>query len=447
MHRALMHHLFSMGPFAVAHSPLAPRGATLAVLLLLAGCGESAPEGGPVTAFEGGRVVTGDGSAPIEDAVFLVQDGDFIAVGPRAEVEVPGSADRVDLTGQTVIPALVNTHMHTPVGDREALISFLEHNAYWGVGAVASLGLDSSAVSFEVRGQTIPNAARLRTAGRGITAPEPGRTEVPYWVTSEEEARAAVQELAARPVDLVKIWVDSRDGEYDKLSPSVYVALIDEAHNHGLRVAAHIFELEDAKNLLRAGVDAFAHSVRDQEVDEELISLFQGMPLTVLIPNLPNPGVEMDLSWVGATVPEDELAEIQAGATDDAERQRAFEIQANNLAALDEAGVQVAFGTDGGNPWTAHTELEDMVDAGMDPADVIVAATRNSAAFLGINDMGTVEAGKSADFVVLEANPLDDITNLRQISAVYLRGDDVDRDAIAAKLKAPDPASGAADLP
>jgi imidazolonepropionase-like amidohydrolase len=246
-----------------------------------------------------------------------------------------------------------------------------------------------------------------------------------------------VRELAEQSADFVKIWVDDRGGQYERLSPALYSAVIDEAHAHGMRVTAHIFRLEDAKGLLRAGVDAFAHGIRDQDLDDELLALWAERPEVVLVPNLPGPGVPSDVSWI-STVPMDQLDRMQEAASQERPAaQESFGIQARNLARLSEAGVQIAFGTDGSAPWAVHQELEDMVRTGMSPADVIVAATATSAQLLGYDELGTIEVGKSADFVVLDANPLDDITNTRRISAVYLRGERLDRAELAEKFLRP----------
>lgn len=152
----------------------------------------------------------------------------------------------------------------------------------------------------------------------------------------------------------------------------------------------------------------------------------------VLVPNLPDQGVAMDLSWLSETLPAEEVQRLQEASTDRPAVQERFGIQARNLARLHAEGIRIAFGTDGGTAWRVPIELEDMVAAGMSPAEVITAATRNSAELLQLADLGTVEADKSADFIVLDANPLEDITNMRQIADVYLRGEKVDRAGLRA---------------
>ena len=391
---------------------------------------EGSQEAAAVTAFTGARVIVGDGSDPIENATFVVEGDRFLAVGPSVEVAVPAGAERVDLAGRTVIPALIDTHVHLS-RTRAELIGDLQRRAYYGVGAAMSLGQDTGEDVYRVRAETIPGAARYRTAGRGITRPEPGRSDIPFWIATEEEARAAVQELAALAVDIVKIWVDDRNGRYEKLTPALYGAIIEEAHRQGLRVTAHIFTLEDAKGLLRAGVDAFAHGIRDRDVDDEFVELVKARPHVVLVPNLPGRGVAEDLGWLSGTIPAGELAEIQARFVDRPEAQAGFAVQARNLARLNAEGMRIAFGTDGNAGWSPHVEMADMVAAGMTPHEVLVAATSTSAAFLGLEDAGTVAPGRSADFVVLGASPLDDITNTRRIEAVYLRGAAVDRDSLS----------------
>ena len=391
------------------------------------------PQGGSVTLFEGARLIAGDGSAPIENSAFLVQNNRITQVGRKGQLKAPAGAASIDLTGKTVMPAIVDAHTHMP-NERPALVDLLQRKAYFGVAAVISMGQDAGDLASQVREEIIPGAARLRTAGRGITSPEPGRTEIPYWITTEAEARKAVQELAAKKVDIIKIWVDDRDGKYKKLTPALYGAVIDEAHKHNVRVTAHIVTLEDAKGLLRAGLDGFAHSVRDKDIDDEFVAMMKPRKNAFVIPNLPDRGVKTDLGWLSDTLPAEELKKLQDGAaTDRPELQKAFGIQARNLARLNKEGVLIALGTDGGVPWSHHIEMADMVAAGMTPAQVIVAATRNAAQVLRLTDLGTIAAGKSADFIVLDANPLDDITNTRRISAVYLRGSAVDRAAVRSR--------------
>jgi imidazolonepropionase-like amidohydrolase len=420
----------------------------------LAPAAEQRPVATNATLFEGARLVTGDGGAPIEDSAFLIEADRITAIGKKGEIQLPQGATRVDLTGKTVMPALVDAHSHLGYTDvkhnttaaanftRDNLVDHLKRYAYYGIAATLSMGVDRGELPYELRASAVPGAALFRTAGRGIALPNAGpgaeyRKDAAYGVTTEEEARKAVQELAAKKVDIVKIWVDDRGGTVKKLPPPMYRAIIDEAHKNNLRVVAHIFDLADAKELLRSNIDGFAHGVRDKDVDEEFMSLIRQHSNVFVIPNLPDRGVAEDDGWLSETVPADEVKrarEALAKRTPAQIKQQSdlFGVQARNLAKLNAAGVTIGFGTDAGVSvgWPAHAELADMVTAGMTPAQVIVAATKTSAAILKLDQLGGIALGKSADFIVLNGNPLDDITNARRIDRVYLRGQTIDRAAL-----------------
>jgi len=432
-------------------------------LLLLAVCFwyASAQQSG-ATLFEGARLIVGDGSAAIENSAFLVENNRFGAVGRKGRLQAPPGTIRVDLTGKTVMPGIVNAHNHLgwaiiktgeigkEIYSRENLIDHLRRSAYYGIAAVMNFGTDPNDVAFQIRAEPIPGAALFRTAGRGMALPNAGPgaeywKPVAYGVTTEAEARKAVQELAAKKVDIVKIWVDDRNGTVKKLPPPLYRAIIDEAHKHNLRAAAHIFYLEDAKDLLRAGIDGFTHGVRDRDVDDEFIRLLQARRNVFITPNLPDRGATAeDLAFMSETVPAKEVKRIRDAqekrSPEDEKRARAFfDLQSRNLAKVNAAGARIALGTDSGTTvgWDTHQELTDMAAAGMTPAQVIVAATKTAAEVLKLDQLGTIAAGKSADFIVLDANPLDNIDNTRKIAKVYLRGKELDRAAMRAEWTGP----------
>ncbi len=432
-------------------------GRLLAVVLAIAAHGS-----GAVVLYEGARLIPGDGSAPIENSAFLVDNSRFTKIGRKGEVRAPKGAARVDLTGKTVMPGLIDAHTHLgwtivktgridkDTYTKENLVDHLQRLAYYGVAATFNMGTDPGDIAFQIRADPFPGAALLRTAGRGMALPKagPGREiwwPVAYGITNEAEARLAVQELAAKKVDVVKIWVDDRNGTVPKLPPALYRAVIDEAHKQGLRAVAHIYYLEDAKDLLRSGIDGFMHGVRDRDVDDEILKLLKQHPKVFVTPNLPDKGSsEEDFALMGETLPPAEvqrLRGLEAAQTPETKKKARdfFDLQARNLAKFNAAGVRIAFGTDSSTTvgWDVHQEMADMVTAGMTPAQVIVAATKTSADVMKLDQLGTIAAGKSADFVVLDANPLDNIANTRRISKVVIRGTEIDRAALKASWTAP----------
>jgi len=434
--------------------------------------------------FEGARLITGDGSAPIENSAFLVENNRFTRVGRRGELDVPAGAARVELTGKTVMPAMVDLHGHLGFQNvaegtmsketytRENLVDHLERLAYHGVGAVVGIGdlvsrsdlrggrQEWGDVPLRVREEIVPGAALFRTTGPGIAWPgsgpqgHPSRTDVAYPVSSVEEARMAVQDNVQMKPEFIKIWVDNRGGTKKTLTPPLYRAVIEEAHKNNVPVGVHNVTLANAKELMRAGVEGWLHvPVRGGEAtDGELIAIVKERIAKKDRPNLwmttglttawmntqggQRPPWLDDPLLLDTYSPQqvqehwgDPLAKMTPEAVERA--RRTFAEDGRNAMELRAAGVRVVLGTDTGQTrfwigYFAHLGLESFVAMGMTPAEAIVAATRDAAEIARFNT-GMVAAGKSADFIVLDANPLENIANTRRIHTVYLRGQEVPR--------------------
>lgn len=399
-----------------------------------------------VRAFVGARLIDGTGAGPVEDATLVVRDGRIEAVGPAGAVEVPADAERVEVGGRTIVPGFINGHGHVGIAQglqsgpeyysKENVLRQLRLYARYGATTVLSLGGDQEE-AVEVRAaQAEPglDRARLYFAGDAVTGDTPA------------EAQAKVDELAAMGVDTIKIQVDDYLGTREKMPPEVYRAIIERAHEHGLPVAAHLFYLEDAKDLLRSGIDFVAHSVRDQEVDQELIDLFldrgvcYGPTLTREWRQFvyeETPDFFDDPFFRRGADPEvlEQLRDpdFQAGIRDDPTAQRykdILELAKRNLKTLAVAGVGIVLATDSGPParfqgYFEHVELELMAEAGLSPMEILVAATGGAADCLGFQGLGTLEPGNWADLVVLGDDPLETIVNTRSLESVWIAGNGV----------------------
>ncbi len=401
---------------------------------------------GGVKAFTGARLIDGTDRAPVDNATILVRGGRIVSAGPAASVTVPAGAERVSLAGKHVIPGLVNAHGHVgnTVGMEQGHYSAenvqrdLHTYAAYGVTTVFSLGDDQEA-GFKARdAQNTPtlDRARLFVAGP-VLAPK-----------SPDEARKLVGEVAAMKADIVKIRVDDNLGATPKMPPEIYKAVIDEAHKKSMRVAVHLFYLEDAKAVLDAGADFIAHSVRDLDIDDAFVGMLKRRDVCycpTLMREVSTFVYESTPPWFSDPLflkhadmkAVEQLKEpgrqTQMKNSKSAQRYKAgLEVANRNLKKLSDAGVKIAMGTDTGPParfqgYFELMELELEAKAGLTPKQVLASATRDAARCQKLNDVGTLEASKWADFVVLDADPLANISNTRKISAVYVAGNSVAR--------------------
>ncbi len=452
---------------------VAAAGLVAVIGLAISACSGSRPAEAPpaqtpaadVLILNNFTLIDGRGGPPAANSSLIATDGRISWVGPAAQMKAPAGAPVQDLTGKFVMPGLINLHTHVAESDgvvqdpakfftREGVDEDLRLFARHGVTSVASLGSDQplvySIIAEQRKGR--PTTTRIFTAGRGFTVKDgfptnPGNVPgVPYEPSTPAEAVAQMEELAAQRPDLVKFWVHDRFGDFKKTPIEISRPIIETAHKHGLKVVAHVFYLEDAKQLAAAGLDAFGHSVRDRAVDNELISLMKQHG-TWLIPTLfreaatfafadPEPFLR-DPFFTGAVSPRMQKIiaspEYQKALRGDKyfpNYPRYFETAKANLKRIADAGINIGFGTDSGvltrfEGFGEHWELQMMVEAGLTPIQVLTSATGKAAEFLGQRDLGTLEQGKWADIMVLAADPLADIRNTRKIDTVYIAGNRV----------------------
>ena len=416
--------------------------------LMAAACGPGEPEAVEPTpgllAFTGAKLITGEGDA-IDNGTMIVRDGMIESVGAADAIEVPADAATVDLSGRTVTPGLVNAHGHVNnVRGLEADPSFYteEHvvnqlalYARYGVTTVASLGGDGpESIVVRNREDASLTHARIRVAGPVVVADDP------------EEATAIVNEIADMGVDFIKHRVDDNLGNSQKMTPEVYQAVIDASHARGLKLTSHLYYLDDAKSLLEAGSDFLAHSVRDVEVDDELIAMLQETGVCycpTLMREVSTYVYEERPDWfddpfflrdadpaVMAALQEPERMEGVRNSSSAQTYKAQLPVAMENLKKLHDAGIPIAMGTDTGpaarfQGYFEHGEMELMVDSGMTPMETIVASTSAAADCLGIEGVGRLAAGHHADFVVYTADPSVDITNSKTLESVWIAGNEV----------------------
>lgn len=412
------------------------------------------------------RLIDGTGSPPKDHLSILIRDGKIAQILSGTGVQLSERGARVlNLAGKTVMPGIVNGHGHlgltegatnSPADYTAANIERqLKQYERYGITTMISLGLNKDLL-YQLRAEQEKGnlqGATILTAGRGIGVPGgvPGVKVGPdqvYRPATPDEARQAIREMASHSPNLIKIWVDDNLHKSPPPSPVVYGAAIDEAHKLKLRVAAHVYYLADAKRLLQDGIDILAHSIRDREIDADTVSLIKEKKV-YYVPTLQleeaffifaeNP------AWMSTPFFENAInPQLHQLLSSDAYKQKiqqdpataihrsALQTAMVNLKKSHDAGILIAFGTDSGaNPfriqgWAEHRELQLMVAAGLTPIQAIHCATEVTAEMLQIGERtGTVQPGKQADLIVLNADPSADIANTEKIAMVFHNGREV----------------------
>ena len=430
--------------------------------LLVFTAGTARPE---TVVLDGFTLIDGNGGRPQPNAAMIIVNGRIQWTGPQSQLKAPAGAEVTHLTGKFVMPGIINLHGH--LGNtleltqdpknftRENVEKQLKLYASYGVTSVVSMGTDGDLI-FPIRAEQRtgrPRMTRIFTAGRGFTGvggyptTAQGMKGVPFEVGTTAEVDQDVAQLADKKVDLVKIWVDDHLGREKKIPLDLAKAIIADGHKHGLKVAAHVFYLDDAKALIDAGLDGLAHSVRDKPVDDVLIAsmkkrgAFQEAATltreesTFIFakpgPLLDDPFFTRALSPAVLDTLRSPAYQNKVAADPDYAKYPAFlQTAMQNLKKLADSGVAIGFGTDTGPParfqgYFEHWELQLMTESGLTPMQVITAATRNAATFLRAKDLGTLERGKWADLIVLDKNPLENIRNTRSIEMVMIAGNKI----------------------
>jgi imidazolonepropionase-like amidohydrolase len=419
------------------------------------------------------RLIIGDGSL-IESGALLIEGDRIIAAGPRSAIQIDSDVRRIDLTGKTVIPALIDGHAHlgyeghTSWGAEnyslQNLVDHLQRYAYYGFSAVFSAGTDPDGLAFEVqqaqREQELSAARFLFAAGmappgqgpndqflnHAITLEQQTGQRILYGVGSIEQATDSVRQIAEKGISVIKIWVDDRGGSQQKLAPELYRAITEEASRLNIKIVAHQQFAEDMPGLLDAGVSGFLHGRIGADLGPDIARQLAAANVFVV----PNMGLgELRREAIGAdpflraSLPKSVTDRLEESAQrlliPERSTAREAELRTSFQYLLD-ANADIILGTDAGAVpdhffgYTGHRELEIFVRLGMTPMQAIVAATSRPAARLGLDDLGLLRPGYSGDFVVLDENPLEDIRNTQSISAVYLRGKEIDRTTMAAEF-------------
>jgi imidazolonepropionase-like amidohydrolase len=413
----------------------------VAVILMAACSGPKQPEGPSATVLTNATLFDGTGAGPITDAVVIIQNGRIKAVGTVESTAIPDNANVIDCKGKFIIPGLINAHGH--VGEVKGIeaghystdnvIDNLAIYARYGITTVVSLGGDKKDAEpvRAVNDTTSTNHTRLYIAGDVINGNTPA------------EAAAGADSNHAMGVDWMKIRVDDNLGSSPKMSEEVYKAVITRSHELGYKIATHMYYLDDAKKLLAAGSDMMAHSVRDKPVDEEFIKLMKDRNVcycptltrelstyvygdTADFFNDPFFIKEYDSALIQPLKDPKKQEQIRNSKSAKTYKQQ-LPVAMANLKTLSDQGIPIAFGTDSGVAtrffgYFEHVEMAMMAEAGLTPMQILVSATKTAADCMGLNGVGTLEAGKWADLVVLTSDPLKDIKNTRTIESVWIGG-------------------------